>query len=136
MSPTGLLITGLAIIKFIFPFLLQSAVYEPHRDEFCTSRKAITWPGVLWKCPPCFLYLRGWYMHAGTACSGLNAGPLYLGHLNFIMLLQELSNRWVEKNLQYCSAFYLLLQAATCAFIFCFSPISWKYFSGQPLPPA
>src|SRR3984957_8045272 len=28
------LIYLLAVLKFIFPFLIQNSIYEPHRDEF------------------------------------------------------------------------------------------------------
>ncbi len=84
MKRTNILIYPLAIIKFVLPYLLQSGIYEPHRDEFLYLAEGhhLAW-GYL-EIPP-VLSVFAWFTHLlGDGMFWVKFWPDLFGTLTFI----------------------------------------------------
>lgn len=90
------LIILLAVVKLVVPYLLQSAVYEPHRDEFLylAEGQHLAW-GYL-EIPP-FLSLFAWInQFLGNSIFWIKFWPAIMGSLTFIItakIVQSLGGR-------------------------------------------
>ncbi|HVZ97944.1 MAG TPA: glycosyltransferase family 39 protein [Chitinophagaceae bacterium] len=85
MKRTNILIYPLAIIKFILPYLLQSSIYEPHRDEFLYLAEGhhLAW-GYL-EIPPVLSFF-AWLTHLlGDGMFWVKFWPDLFGTLTFII---------------------------------------------------
>jgi hypothetical protein len=85
-SSYRLLIILLAAIKFILPFLLQSSIYEPHRDEFLYLAEGhhIAW-GFM-EVPP-LLSVFAWLIHVcGDGMFWIKFWPSLFGAFTFIIV--------------------------------------------------
>ena len=85
------LILLLAILRFILPYLLQSPVYEPHRDEFLylAEGRHLAW-GYL-EVPP-LLSLFAWFTHLlGNSVFWIKFWPNLFGSLTFILCARIVS---------------------------------------------
>jgi Dolichyl-phosphate-mannose-protein mannosyltransferase len=86
ISPYWPLVILLAAIKFILPFLLQSSVYEPHRDEFLYLAEGhhIAW-GFM-EVPP-LLSVFAWLIHVcGDGIFWIKFWPSLFGAFTFIIV--------------------------------------------------
>jgi len=85
MKRTNILIYPLAIVKFIVPYLLQNALYQPHRDEFLYLAEGhhLAW-GYL-EIPP-VLSVFAWLTHyLGDTMFWVKFWPDLFGTLTFIL---------------------------------------------------
>ncbi|MEP6927444.1 MAG: glycosyltransferase family 39 protein [Ginsengibacter sp.] len=124
MNKNNRLIYLLAIIKFILPYLLQSNVYEPHRDEFLYLAEGhhVAWGFV--EVPP-LLSVFAWLTHLfGDSMFWIKLWPNLFGVFTFIItakIIQSLGGK----------SFAILL-----AFLpFVFGVYLRLFFLFQPNPP-
>ena len=76
----------LAFIKFILPFLLQSSVYEPHRDEFLYLAEGSHPAFGFMEVPP-LLSVFAWITQLfGNGMFWIKCWPSLFGALNFILV--------------------------------------------------
>jgi Dolichyl-phosphate-mannose-protein mannosyltransferase len=81
-----LLIIALAVIKFILPFLLQSSVYEPHRDEFLYLAEGQHMAWGFMEVPP-LLSVFAWLVHiCGGGIFWIKFWPSLFGAFNFLIV--------------------------------------------------
>src|SRR5450432_1341205 len=80
----------LAIIKFILPFLLQSGVYEPHRDEFLYLAEGHHMAWGFMEVPP-LLSVFAWLVHnCGDGMFWIKCWPSLFGALTFIIVAKTI----------------------------------------------
>ncbi|MEO6317136.1 MAG: glycosyltransferase family 39 protein [Chitinophagaceae bacterium] len=85
-----LLIIGLALVKFILPFLLQSPVYEPHRDEFLYLAEGSHLAWGYMEVPP-LLSVFAWLVHCfGGGFFWIKFWPSLFGALTFIIVAKTI----------------------------------------------
>lgn len=86
----------LAIVKFIIPYLLQSNVYEPHRDEFLYLAEGHHMAWGFMEIPP-FLSIFAWLTHLfGDGIFWIKFWPDLFGVLTFIVtakIIQSLGGK-------------------------------------------
>lgn len=76
----------LAIIKLIIPYLLQSSIYEPHRDEFLYLAEGHHMAWGFMEIPP-FLSIFAWLTHLfGDGIFWIKFWPDLFGALTFIVI--------------------------------------------------
>ncbi|MFT3932892.1 MAG: glycosyltransferase family 39 protein [Chitinophagaceae bacterium] len=84
------LIIALAVIKFILPFLLQNAAYEPHRDEFLYLAEGQHLAWGFMEVPP-LLSVFAWLVHAfGDGMFWIKCWPSLFGALTFIIVARTI----------------------------------------------
>jgi hypothetical protein len=97
LSPLILFCLFLAILKFVFPFLAQDPVYEPHRDEFLylAEGRHLAW-GYL-EAPP-LMSLLGFFSNLlGGGTFWIKIWPSLFGSLTWLItarLILSLGGRW------------------------------------------
>jgi dolichyl-phosphate-mannose-protein mannosyltransferase len=85
MKNTNRLIFFLALIKFILPYFLQNAVYEPHRDEFLYLAEGHHMAWGFMEVPP-LLSVFAWLSNAfGGSFFWVKFWPSLFGSLTFIV---------------------------------------------------
>src|SRR5664279_1473057 len=96
MRKNNWLIYFLAIIKFIVPYLLQSNVYEPHRDEFLYLVQGHHPAWGFAEIPP-MLSIFAWLTHLlGDGMFWIKFWPNMFGVLTFVItakIIQKLGGR-------------------------------------------
>jgi Dolichyl-phosphate-mannose-protein mannosyltransferase len=86
MKKNNGLIYFLALVKFILPFLLQSSVYEPHRDEFLYLAEGHHMAWGFMEVPP-LLSVFAWLIHiCGDSIFWIKFWPSLFGALNYIIV--------------------------------------------------
>src|SRR5580704_11384530 len=86
MKQTTRLIYVLALVKLIVPFFLQSAVYEPHRDEFLYLAEGHHMAWGFMEVPP-LLSVFAWLVNfLGDNIFWIKFFPSLFGALNFIVV--------------------------------------------------
>ncbi|GAC1452595.1 MAG: hypothetical protein NVSMB7_15340 [Chitinophagaceae bacterium] len=84
------LIYFLSLIKFILPFLLQNAYYEPHRDEFLYLAEGHHLAWGFMEVPP-LLSVFAWLVHAcGDGMFWIKFWPSLFGALTFIIVAKTI----------------------------------------------
>ena len=86
MKKSNWLIYSLALAKFIFPFLIQSHSYEPHRDEFLYLAEGHHMAWGFMEVPP-LLSIFAWLVHiCGDGIFWIKFWPSLFGALNYIII--------------------------------------------------
>jgi hypothetical protein len=84
------LIYLLALLKFVLPFALQSAYYEPHRDEFLYLAEGHHMAPGFMEVPP-LLSVFAWLVHiCGTGIFWIKFWPSLFGALTFIIVAKTI----------------------------------------------
>jgi hypothetical protein len=76
----------LAFLKFALPFLLQSSVYEPHRDEFLYLAESAHPAFGFMEVPPLLSVLAWITRHLGNSLFWIKFWPSLFGALNYILV--------------------------------------------------
>src|SRR5579872_3847596 len=76
----------LALIKFIFPFFLQSPVYEPHRDELLYLAEGSHPAFGFMEVPPLLSVFAWITRHVGNTMFWIKCWPSLIGALNLILI--------------------------------------------------
>lgn len=121
------LILLLAILRFILPYLLQSPVYEPHRDEFLylAEGRHLAW-GYL-EVPP-LLSLFAWFTHLlGNSVFWIKFWPNLFGSLTFI-LCARIVTRAGGGRLALWLLFFVFIFGAWLRMFFLFQPNAPEIF--------
>lgn len=80
------LIYALALAKFVFPFIVQDGIYEPHRDEFLYLAEGSHLAAGFMEVPP-MLSIFAWLTHLfGDGFFWIKCWPSLFGALNFILV--------------------------------------------------
>ncbi len=76
----------LAFLKFILPFFLQNAIYEPHRDEFLYLAEGAHPAFGFMEVPPLLSVFAWITTHLGSGMFWIKFWPSLFGALNFILV--------------------------------------------------
>ncbi len=91
-SAASILIIVLAVTKFILPFILQSAYYQPHRDEFLYLAEGRHMAWGFMEVPP-LLSVFAWLIHlCGDSMFWIKFWPSLFGALNFILVARIITS--------------------------------------------
>src|SRR5579863_3808223 len=86
MQKLNRLLYFLAIVKFVLPFFLQNALYEPHRDEFLYLAEGRHMAWGFMEVPP-LLSVFAWLTNLfGGGMFWIKFWPSLFGALNFIVI--------------------------------------------------
>jgi hypothetical protein len=80
------LICLLAIAKFIFPYLVQSSAYEPHRDEFLYLAEARRLAWGYYEVPPMLSFLSWFANLMGGSLFWIKFWPSLFGSLTYLLV--------------------------------------------------
>lgn len=120
-------ILALAIIKFVLPYLLQSPVYEPHRDEFLYLAEGQHLAWGFMEVPP-LLSIFAWLIDLfGGSIFWIKFWPNVFGTLTFVLLakiIDHLGGKWFAILL----VFFPFVFAAWLRMFFLFQPNAPEIF--------
>lgn len=99
----------LALIKFVLPFLLQDATYEPHRDEFLYLAEGNHMAWGYMEVPPLLSVFAWLTQHLGTNMFWIKFWPSLFGSLNLILvgrIVIAQGGKFFSLFLVFCSFFF------------------------------
>ena len=76
----------LALIKFVLPFFLQDAIYEPHRDEFLYLAEGNHLAFGYMEVPPLLSVFAWLTQHLGNSMFWIKFWPSLFGAFNLILV--------------------------------------------------
>jgi hypothetical protein len=100
---------GLAFIKFLLPFFLQSPAYEPHRDEFLYLAEGSHPAFGFMEVPPLLSIFAWLTQHLGNSMFWIKCWPSLFGALNLILIgkiIISLGGKQFALFLLFCGFFF------------------------------
>lgn len=97
----------LAIVRFIIPFFLQHASYEPHRDEYLYLAEAAHPAWGFMEVPPMMSWLGQLIPSNGNSLFWVKCWPALFGAANFLLtgkIIQSLGGSWFALCLCFLSS--------------------------------